>query len=466
MSMKSPIPEKNVLRHLHNPPQKKYLEGWLDAPAHIHHTAYRMANPAIERPQSRKEFQELLQCLGIKTTDTVVENKVGYGVTTAPNGDRLIAIWEAHTEYYSYQIWHIPGDPTRLLEFGPLTYSGYSFPFSPLGVQVNALDILVTPAREYAQEELAARLRGPQLYGSQVMGESITVATTFTPDEHGRERYLIWNPSPAQIRPKLARLIDILITVENYTHLILLPYSAFTHAVDQVQIFEQRHLYQRTLITKEHQKATHPILQQWLKGLTQDFLEVGRLADSMRYRLSASVPYDRIVHSNTLALQEQPVLFGRTLSDYIHWKIIGVVEGYQQFLTRIHSLEQDFEGTITILRTKVDLALQEQNLFLQDQNRNLLLSVDKTTKSQAILQRTVESLSVIVIAYYMSGLANYIFKALHELGWLSNYVLVSGIFVPIALGISFGLITWGRKRLHRKHFPPESSQALPPPPKT
>lgn len=176
----------------------------------------------------------------------------------------------------------------------------------------------------------------------------------------------------------------------------------------------------------------------------------------MRYRLSASVPYDRIVNSNLLALQEQPVAFGRKLSEYIHWKTIGVVDGYQQFLSRIHSLEQDFEGTIAILRTKVELVLQEQNLSLQDQNRNLLLSVDKTTKSQAILQRTVEALSVIVIAYYLSGLAHYVFQALHELGWLDHEALASGIFVPIALGLSFALITWGRKRLHRKHFPSDT----------
>jgi uncharacterized membrane-anchored protein len=451
VSLKPPISEKGLLRQLHIPPQK-YVEGWLDAPAHIHHTAHRMANPALERPQTRKEFQELLHCLGIKESDTVLENKQGYGVAIASNGDRLVAVWEAHTEYYSYQIWHIPHDPTQM-KFGPLSYPGYMFPFSPLGFQVNAVDILIIPGREYDQQELLQLLPGPQLYASQVMGELITVATCFTPDEHGRERYLIWSPSTSNLRPKLPRLIDILIAVENYTHLILLPFSAFTRAVDQVQIYEQRHLYQRGLISKENQQATHDMLQQWLEGLTQDFLEVGRLADSMKYRLSASVPYDRIVSSNIQALQEQPLTFGRMLSDYIHWKIIGVVEGYQQFLARIHSLEQDFEGTIAILRTKVDLVLQEQNLSLQDQNTNLLLSVDKTTKSQAMLQRTVEGLSVIVIAYYLSGLATYIFKALHELGWLANYVLASGIFVPIAIGLSFGLITWGRKRLHRKHFP-------------
>ncbi len=176
----------------------------------------------------------------------------------------------------------------------------------------------------------------------------------------------------------------------------------------------------------------------------------------MRYRLSAAVPYDRIVHSNIKALQEQALPFGQTLTDYFQWKITGVSDGYQQLLSRIHALEQDFEGTIAVLRTKVELARQEQNLQLQDQNTKLLASVDKTTKSQAILQHTVEGLSVIVIAYYLSGLANYIFKALHEVGWLPNYLLASGIFVPIAIGFSFGLIAWGRKRLHRKHFPSNS----------
>ena len=452
MSLKPNSPGKGILRQMHKA-QEKYIEGWVDVPAHVHHTAYRMANSPIERPQSRKEFQQLLNCLEIEPSQTVLEDKVGFGVKTGSQGDRLIAIWEAHTEYYSYQIWHIPRDRSQPLGFGPLGFPRYVFPFSPLGLQVNALDLVVIPSRTYDQEELATLLPGPQIYASNVLNEDISVATSFTPDEHGRERYLIWSPDPLVLRPKLARLIDILTTLENYTHLILVPYPAFSRAVDQVQIFEQRHLYQRTLITKELKQATHSTLQQWLEGLTHDFLEVGRLADSMRFRLSASVPYDRIVHSNTLALREHPLPYGRTLTDYVESKITGVADGYQQLLSRIHALEQDFEGTIAVLRTKVELLLQEQNLSQQDQNMKLLASVDQTTKSQAVLQHTVEGLSVIVIAYYLSGLANYMFKALEEIGWLPNYPLASGIFVPVALGLSFAIITLGRKHIHKKLFP-------------
>jgi uncharacterized membrane-anchored protein len=454
MSLKPTAPGKGILRHLHKA-QEQYLEGWLGAPAHIHHTARRMANPPIERPQSRKEFQQLLYCLGIDPSQAVLEEKVGFGVKTASNGDRLIAKWEAHTEYYSYQIWHIPQASNAPLGFGPLTFPQYVFPFSPLGLEVNALDIVVTPSQAYDQETLGMLLPGPQIYASQVLGEDISVATSFTPDEHGRERYLIWAPDSSRLLPKLPRLIDILITLENYTHLILLPYKAFSRSVDQVQIYEQRHLYQRTLITKELKDAKHARLQQWLGGLTQDFLEVGRLADSMRFRLSASIPYDRIVHSNTRALQEQALPCCRTLTDYIDWKITGVADGYQQLVDRIHALEQDFEGTIAVLRTQVELARQEQNLLLQDQNTKLLASVDQTTKSQAILQRTVEGLSVIVIAYYLSGLAHYLFKAFHDLGWLSNDTLASGIFVPIALLLSFGLIQWGKNRIHKNYSDPK-----------
>ncbi len=68
----------------------------------------------------------------------------------------------------------------------------------------------------------------------------------------------------------------------------------------------------------------------------------------------------------------------RPLSDYVLGGITGVAEGYQQLLRRIETLRGGFEGIIAIIRTRVDLILQAQNL-------TLLQSVDKTTKSQALL---------------------------------------------------------------------------------
>ncbi|MDX1411470.1 MAG: DUF3422 family protein, partial [Nitrospirales bacterium] len=250
-----------------------------------------------------------------------------------------------------------------------------------------------------------------------------------------------------------------LVAIENYTHLILLPYQAFSASVDQVHQFEQRHLYQRNVITTQLESATSGTLQNWLTVLTQDFMKVSRMAESMRYKLSASVPYETIVISNLQALQEQPLTSGRLISDFIQHKITGVADGYQQLLRRIDALEKDFEGTISVIRTKVELLLQDHNIALQDQNLKMLASVDKTTKSQAILQHTVEGLSIIVIAYYLSGLGNYVFKALQEAGWLENATFASGVFVPISLLISFSLIFFGRKLINSRLFNEKSGRS-------
>ncbi len=451
MSKKQLASTHRFLRHLHEP-SKKYVEEWFDVPAHIHHVAHRMANPPMDRPQSRLEFQQLLQCLDIPEEHTVLHEKFGHGAKVAPNGDRLLVTWEAHTEYYSYQVWHMPDDKLKPLEFGPLTYPGYAMPLSPLGIEVNALDILVLPHTSLTVEEVKNSMPGAQLYGSRIFGHDISVMTTYTPDDYQRERYLIMSPSLDVLLNQLARTVDTLVAIENYTHLILLPLQVFAHSVDQVHQFEQRHLYQRGLITMEIEGSTPEKLQHWLTVLTQDFMKVSRLAESMRFKLSASVPYDRIIRSNVALLQEQGIDGCRQISEYVDGKTIGVADGYQQLVKRINALVHDFQGSIAVIRTKVELQLQDQNLALQDQNLKLLQSVDKTTRSQAILQHTVEGLSVIVLSYYLSGLGSYVFKAMEKLGWISSASLASGVFVPITLGLSFLLIFIGRKIIYKRFF--------------
>lgn len=437
------------LRRIHEP-IKHFLPSSLDIPAHIHHVAHRMANPPVDRPHSRREFLHILDCLGIRADQADVRDRFGFGAKLNEHGDRLIVAWEAHTEYYSYQAWHIPADKTKPLSFGPITYPGYVFPVCPLGIRVNALDIVIQVERSVTPEYLKPLLPGPHLYASRVFGEDITLATSFTPDDDTRERYYVRGRSGETLREYAAKLVDTIVAIENYYHLVMLPMQAFSRAVDQIHDYEQRHLYQRAVIMEQMGMATPAALQKWLNALTQDLLQVSRLAESMRYRLSGAFPYDKIVRGNLEALQEQPVPSIRPISEYIRWRITGVADGYQQLLRRIDAMQADFEATVAVIRTQIELRLQEQNLAAQDQNLKLLASVDKTTRSQAILQHTVESLSVIVITYYLSGLGSYIFKALHEMGWLDNATLASAIFVPIAFATSFGLMLIGRKMIYKR----------------
>ena len=443
--------DNTFLKKAHERP-KKYLRHWVDVPAHIHHVAYRMANPPTERPQSRLEFLQLLQCLNINEKNIFISDKFGFGSCDDENGDRLLVAWEAHTEYYSYQIWFIPFLKNTTFTYGSLGFPGYYFPFSPLGIRVNSLDIIISQESRNSEEHIRMMMEESEVYSSYVFGEDICVATSFTPDQEMRERYLIFSSSWESLQSRLPRVIDTVVATENYYHLILLPFQAFSNAVDQIHKFEQRHLHQRGAVTSQLNAATSDSLQKWLIVLSEDFLQLSRLAESMRFKLSGAIPYESIVESNLSVFKEGPFKAFPTLSEYVRWRIAGVAKGYQQLLRRIEFLEKDFENLIAIIRTRVDLLLESQNLTLQDQNLKMLQNVDETTKSQALLQQTVEGLSVIVIAYYLSGLANYSFKGLEKTGWIQDASLATAIFVPVSVIVSFALIYFGRIIIKKRLF--------------
>lgn len=441
MDTRHRVDDREFLRRLHERPHKG-LEEWLDAPAHVHHVAHRMSNPPVERPRSREEFAHILRCLAIAPDDSVLHDTFGYGVKTAEHGHRLILVWEAHTEYYSYQAWHIPSDKTTPLSFGPLAYPHYVFPVSCLGLRVNALDLVLTRSPQPAFEEMRVLMPGPAVYGSLVFGDDMAVTTSFTPDEHGRERYLIAVGSTTPVL-HVKQIVDTIVKIETYYHLILMQKPMFSSAVDQVYRFEQLHLKQREIITSQLAAAGSTMLQHWLNGLTEDLMKVNRLAGLLQFELSAAVPYDKIVHASIHSIQEARLPLYRPLSDYLVAGVTGVAEGYQQSLRRIETLKSGFEGIIGIIRTRIDLLVAGQNLAL-------LASVDQTTKSQAVLQHTVEGLSIIVISYYLSSLGGYVFKGLHEMGWLHRPALATAIFVPVAVALSFALTALSRKLIHTR----------------
>ncbi|HXZ25598.1 MAG TPA: DUF3422 family protein, partial [Nitrospiria bacterium] len=203
------------LQRLHVRP-KKYLEQWLDVPAHVHHVSYRMSDPPRDRPRSRQDFLQVLRRLVMSESDCAVAEKIGYGARVEENGDRLVVIWEAHTEYYSYQIWHIPDDKTLPLEFGPLSIPGFEIPVTPAGTPISELDLIFSQEREIAPELVRALLPGRSVYASRVFGGDITVLTSFTPDELSRERYLIFSSEPKTLLAHLGQLTDAVVTIENY----------------------------------------------------------------------------------------------------------------------------------------------------------------------------------------------------------------------------------------------------------
>lgn len=215
-----------LLKKLHERPHLPLGE-WLRAPAHVHYKAFRMADPPTQRAASRSEFQSLLGAFKVPAEATVLWETFGYGVKEAENGERLIVVWQAHTEYYNYQLWHLPSPTKSEVAFGPLTFPNYKFPVTPLGSEVCHLDILLTAEPLPLRDHLRALLPGPVLYGSKVFDEQTSVVTSFTPDDEGRERYWVNVGSSQEHASRLKDIVDAIVRIETYYHLLLMQNRCF-----------------------------------------------------------------------------------------------------------------------------------------------------------------------------------------------------------------------------------------------
>lgn len=238
----------------------------------------------------------------------MVQEAFGYGVKTAGTGDRLIVIWQAHTEYYSYQIWHVPSSRTAGVVFGPMTFPDYRFPLTPLGAEVCHLDVVLMADPLPDSEVLRPHFPGPVMYGSRILDEETSLVTSFTPDEYGREHYWVSVGSARGSRSHLKDIVDAIVRIETYYHLLLMQKPLFSAAIDQAYKFEQVHLKQREIITEHIGHADSQTLQRWLNGLTQDLLKTTRLSGRLHFELSSSLPYDKIVQRTLASLNERPLL--------------------------------------------------------------------------------------------------------------------------------------------------------------
>lgn len=409
----------------------------LSVPAHLHHTAYLMKDPPSESREAHAGFERTLASLGIAPERAVRTHRSGYGVLHHDTGDRLIVRWQLHTEYYSYQLWYLPADPGRRLSFGPLEWPGRPVTCSTFGEIVTAVDLVVTDRAAEAAPEFG--LAGDRTwFGGRVLDAPVLLFTDFEPDAHGRRRYLLHGHEREAVARVLPFAGECVTKIETYYHLILSPLPDFAAAMDQVFRLEKRQLADRDAITRGLASADPSQLQAWLSQLTEASAQVSHLGEAMRYHLASAVPYDSIIRTTIEDLRERPLERLESLGAYVARRIRGIADGYQRLMHRIEALEQSFEGMVSIIRTRIDLAMEQQNL-------TILSSVDRTTKLQVRLQRMVESLSVVVQSYYLTGLAHYAFKALEHRGWLADATTATALFIPVAFGLAF-FLTWQAKR--------------------
>ena len=410
-------------------------------PVQVHAISYLIGDEVKDRTVFRQEFEQILDHLEIGPEYRNLTGRSGQGRKDyGPAVGQLVATWELHTRYYIYQFWLFPGTENRDLAFGPMKCPSPILDFCPSGEKLSALDIIVTDKTYSDPKAIHEKLGGTTLFASRVLDRGIDISTNYYPDNYDRERYLIFADDPKHLLDNMEFVVESVVRVENSYHSMLLPLPLFYEGLEHVHKLERGLARKVSEVQEKLGEADIELLKAWLKDLTGKMAEVTHLFEKLGHYISSIPAYERIYHQTIRQLKEKNLPGLKPLSEFVNRKTMFISTDYSSFMQRMENLGKGVSDIISVLRTKIDMNLEEQNL-------KLLHSLDKTGKVQVKLQQTVEGVSLIILSYYMTTLSSYVFKFMKEARWISNDLLFTVLFIPVAFLIAYLMTKKVRKEL-------------------
>ena len=176
-----------------------------------------------------------------------------------------------------------------------------------------------------------------------------------------------------------------------------------------------------------------------LGELTRLAGEAERINGLIAYRFSATRAYQAIVRQRVAALREDRITGLQPVSQFMMTRFEPAMETCDNLARRLDQLSARIARAGNLLRTRVDVALEEQN-------RDLLQSMDRRVQLQLRLQQMVEGLSVVAISYYVISLVIYLVQGANSLGTKIDPYLTSLIAFPLVVGG----VWWGVRAIRRR----------------
>lgn len=348
-------------------------------------------------------------------------------------GGNAHLIWERRTEFTTYTL-YLPRQSGAALE------SPTELPLPDAWLQalpgrlMVAADITLLGADEAAPSDaqLTQLFDGPMLVASRVADGNATVWTDFFLGADDSVRFLIHDRGLTDAQR--GRLVMRLLDIETYRMMALLALPLAQQVAPRITALEQglAKLSAR-MVDVAHESEQTLLLE--LAGLAA---EVETLAVDTPYRFGAARAYHALVERRIAELRETRIPGLPTLGEFMERRLSPAMRTCLTMAERIEGLSRRATRMANLLRTRVDVALERQNV-------ELLEAMNKRSRLQLRLQETVEGLSVAAITYYVVGLVGYAAQALHAAGLPVNKEIAIGVAIPVVALV----VWWGLRRFRR-----------------
>jgi uncharacterized membrane-anchored protein len=294
---------------------------------------------------------------------------------------------------------------------------------------------IITPAQLAKLGDIDGLFNKDNCISSHLAGQQARIWTDFQKHAEGAGRMLLLDQglTPAA----LGRLVQQLFDLGNYRKLSLLGWPVARQALAKLNLLEQ----QLSDITQriEHKNNADERL---LNEITTMAAQTEHLIADNSSRLQATAAYYQLTLDRLKSLNETAIDGMLSLQDFTERRLTPAFRTSESVVFRQNALSGRLGRSTELLRTRI-------NLTLEQQNQQLLASMDKRAKLQLRMQQMVEGLSLVAISYYALQLTD---KALNALSfWFAaiDLALWQSLSVPVVL-LSVGLLfVWLNRQLHR-----------------
>lgn len=341
--------------------------------------------------------------------------------------------WEQHSEFTTYS-WELPSTGQEPFSPAPSLLPQGMRELPQPGPHLVSADLHLLPER--AGPPLDGLFDPASLTAALADGAAAIVATDFRAGADGFVRLLVLDR--ALTPPRAGALTQRLLEIETYRTLALLGLPEAQRIAPSVRAAEEQLVEIASIMTDTDGLAADNAL---LDRMTALGARMEAEAARSNYRFGASRAYDTIVQQRLTAIGEQAHDGWPTLGAFLTRRMAPAMRTCQMLQERQADLSRKLARAANLLRTRVDVALEQQN-------RDLLAAMNERARMQLRLQQTVEGLSVAAIGYYVVGLFGYLAKGAKDAGLLPVDVnIATALFVPVAL---LGVWTAVR-RIRRSH---------------
>jgi uncharacterized membrane-anchored protein len=397
----------------------------LSGPTRVSYLAFVHANGSSDL--EHHHLEQLALQLGIDAPET------GKGHILIDAGDFRLK-WERHTEFSSYTFFRDvsdsePEDTTALLAV-PAAWRK-AIP----GQLLVASHVSVVSAKVQSPEAILDELADPTRMAvvSRISDNAGWIFTDFRIHDGFSHFTLI---DDGLKRRQAGRTLQRLLEIETYRMMALLAFPVAKAVSPQLSSAENE---LADLMESMDQAGTPGDERDILSRLTRLSAQVEQSVARTTYRFGATAAYYRLVQQRTAELRESRHAGFPNINDFIERRLAPAVNTCAAIARRQEELSARIARNSQLLRTRVDIELQQQN-------QALLGQMNRRAKLQLRLQETVEGLSVVAITYYGSQLVSYLAKGVKPL----IKPLTPEVITAIAIPVIAGMVALGLRRMRRK----------------